>query len=78
MLDAHDLFSYYVALWWNPREEPTIIAGNVFDAYSISRWITNRVRQRWEPISKEMGIAEVFWNVVEKFAWLHKAVSVIF
>ena len=39
-LKAHGpLHNVYTSSYWNPRQEPVLNAGNVFDIYSLRRWI---------------------------------------
>ena len=77
LLEEHGLSKgSYSHTFWDPREKPIIIAGNIFDAYSLGRWMCRWCSFTWGVKSKELQLAHTFGGVIRELSELYKKFSV--
>ena len=62
---------------WDPREYPFILYGNVFDTYSLSRWICRWISFKYGVSSKETELAQAFGMVLIRAVELQKELSLL-
>lgn len=73
----HKIPDGYCTANWNPEEEPILIAGSVFDTFSLGKWIYDWTSHCYNIDSTELDMAEQLWYSILGLSGILKSAKIM-